>query len=161
MYLLDANVFITAARLYYAFDLVPGFWEWLAAQGDAGNIGSIPRVRAELTGSTDPLSDWAKARPDSFWIAESADTVTSAGRLTSWIMGDGLPYTSAAKDEFLASADYMLIAECHASAQPLVTHEKSSPNSRRKVFIPDVCRAHAVQFEDPWNVLRSLGLRLG
>lgn len=161
MYLFDANVFITAARLYYAFDLAPGVWEWLAAQGDAGNIGSIPRVKAELTGSDDPLTDWAKARPDSFWIAESAETLVSASLLASWAMSDDLAYTSAAKDEFLASADYMLIAECHASSLPLVTHEKSSPHSKRKIFIPDVCRAHSVQVEDPWQVLRTLGLRLG
>lgn len=161
MYLFDANVFITAARLYYAFDLVPGFWEWLAAQGDAGNVGSIPRVKAELTGSTDPLSQWARARPDGFWIEESAATLASAGILTAWTMSDGLPYTNAAKEEFLASADYMLIAECHASSMPLVTHEKSSPNSQRKIFIPDVCRAHQVRVEDPWQVLRTLGLRLG
>jgi len=95
MYLFDANVFITAARLYYAFDLAPGFWEWLAAQGDAGNIGSIPRVKAELTGSTDPLSEWAKARPDWFWIAESADTLASAGFLTAWIMSDVEPELEA------------------------------------------------------------------
>ncbi len=31
VYLLDANVFITASRRYYAFDLVPTFWSALVA----------------------------------------------------------------------------------------------------------------------------------
>lgn len=160
MYLFDANVFISAARLYYAFDLAPGFWDWLSAQGDAGNVGSVPRVKAELIGSSDPLSEWATAQPEEFWVDESTDTLASAGLLAMWTMSDGLLYTNAAKEEFLASADYMLIAECHASSMSLVTHEKSSPSSRRRVLIPDVCRAQQVQCEDPWQVLRALGLRL-
>ncbi len=28
-YLLDANVFIEAKNLYYAFDICPGFWTWM------------------------------------------------------------------------------------------------------------------------------------
>jgi hypothetical protein len=29
MYLVDANAFMEANRLYYAFDIAPGFWTWL------------------------------------------------------------------------------------------------------------------------------------
>lgn len=29
MYLLEANAFGEANRLYYAFDIAPGFWNWL------------------------------------------------------------------------------------------------------------------------------------
>lgn len=36
MYLLDANAFMEASRLYYGFDLAPGFWEWLGADGLGG-----------------------------------------------------------------------------------------------------------------------------
>jgi len=35
MYLLDSNAFMEANRLYYGFDIAPGFWTWL---GD----GSLP-----------------------------------------------------------------------------------------------------------------------
>lgn len=161
MYLFDANVFITAARLYYAFDIAPGFWGWLAAQGDAGNIGSIPRVKAELTGSTDPLSGWAKARPEGFWIPESDATLASAALLSAWVMDPSLLYREAAREDFLRSADYMLIAEGHASSLPVVTLEKSSPDSRKRVLIPDACRPHQVEVADLWQVLRVLGLRLG
>src|SRR3546814_2688600 len=38
IYLLDANVLITAHHLYYPVDAVPEFWEWLAHQGVAGQI---------------------------------------------------------------------------------------------------------------------------
>ena len=29
MYVLDTNVFIDAANAYYAFDLAPGYWDFL------------------------------------------------------------------------------------------------------------------------------------
>ncbi len=32
MHLLDANAFMEANRLYYAFDIAPGFWTWPATQ---------------------------------------------------------------------------------------------------------------------------------
>ena len=36
-YLLDANVFISAHRLYYGMNLCPGFWDALTALHDAGS----------------------------------------------------------------------------------------------------------------------------
>ena len=39
-HLLDANVFITAKNSYYAFDIVPVFWEWLEAEAGNGSLAS-------------------------------------------------------------------------------------------------------------------------
>lgn len=47
-YVLDANVFIEAAHRYYAFDLVPRFWDSLLHHAEDGVIGSIDRVKQEL-----------------------------------------------------------------------------------------------------------------
>ena len=38
IYLLDANVVITASNSYYPVDSVPEFWAWLAYQCAIGNI---------------------------------------------------------------------------------------------------------------------------
>ena len=32
LFLLDSNVFINAARLYYSPDIAPTFWGWLTEQ---------------------------------------------------------------------------------------------------------------------------------
>jgi Zn-dependent peptidase ImmA (M78 family) len=37
-YVLDANVFIEAARRYYALDLAPGFWQKLTQYASAGAV---------------------------------------------------------------------------------------------------------------------------
>lgn len=49
-YLLDANVFIEAARRYYAFDLVPSFWNKLVSLASNGDILSIDRVKKNWRG---------------------------------------------------------------------------------------------------------------
>ena len=37
-YLLDANVLIEGSRFYYAFNLAPGYWDWLEATHGRGDI---------------------------------------------------------------------------------------------------------------------------
>ncbi|WP_083819642.1 DUF4411 family protein [Pseudofrankia inefficax] len=38
MYLVDSDVLITAKNTYYAFDIVPAFWDWLARAHAAGQV---------------------------------------------------------------------------------------------------------------------------
>jgi len=63
LYLLDANILITAANTYYDIGRVPEFWTWLQHQGTSGNI-KIPLEMYEevLEGrkEDDPLLDWLK-----------------------------------------------------------------------------------------------------
>lgn len=59
-FVLDANVFIEAARRYYAFDLAPGFWESLIHYAKNGRIRSIDRVKQELERGKDQLAEWGQ-----------------------------------------------------------------------------------------------------
>jgi hypothetical protein len=38
LYLLDANILITANNSYYPLDQVPEFWSWIQYQGESGNV---------------------------------------------------------------------------------------------------------------------------
>jgi hypothetical protein len=49
-FLLDANIFITAAESYYAFDLTSKFWDALVGHAEAGNLYTIDRVADEILG---------------------------------------------------------------------------------------------------------------
>lgn len=60
MYLLDANVFITAKNLHYGFDFAPGFWDWLDQEHSNERVRSTEQVRHELLAGSDKLGDWAK-----------------------------------------------------------------------------------------------------
>ena len=69
-YVFDANVFIEAARRYYAFDLAPRFWESLVEHANNGRIESVDRVKQELERGKDELAEWA----DSCFVHAFAST---------------------------------------------------------------------------------------
>ena len=58
LYLLDANVLITAHTLYYPVDAVPEFWSWISHKGSNGEL-KIPIENYEEVqdGSTDAERD--------------------------------------------------------------------------------------------------------
>ena len=60
VYVLDSNVFIEASRRYYAFDIVPKFWEILVEYASNGRILSIDRIRKELGRGKDDLAAWVE-----------------------------------------------------------------------------------------------------
>ena len=159
-YLLDANVLIEGSRFYYAFDLAPGYWNWLEATHGHGDIASVPAVRDEITGGTDQLAAWARQLPESFWMSESSATVDSIGTAAAWVVNEPRDFTAAAQAEFLGSADLRLIAEAHASGLTVVTREISEPFRLNRVKIPDVCIGLTVACESPFPVYTRLGLRL-
>jgi Domain of unknown function (DUF4411) len=75
LHLLDANVLITANRLYYALDRVPEFWEWLIYQGSNGNLKMPLEMVEEIREGTDDLADWIADRDhlDAICLDEEAD----------------------------------------------------------------------------------------
>ena len=86
-YVLDSNVFIEAHKRYYAFDICPGFWEWLSHRSTRSGIVSIDRVRAEIVGHEDPLSEWAEdsAREDLFADTTEQAVSDAYKRVIAWV----------------------------------------------------------------------------
>lgn len=68
LYLLDANVLITANRDYYSMEMVPVFWEWLLHMAVQGHVKMPIETLEEVRGSN------GKFRKDSLvaWL-NSAD----------------------------------------------------------------------------------------
>ena len=63
LYLLDANVLITAANTYYGLSRVPEFWSWLLYQAESGRLKIPVEMYAEVLEGRkedDELLDWAK-----------------------------------------------------------------------------------------------------
>lgn len=160
MYLLDANAFMEANRLYYAFDLAPGFWIWLGGPTHGSKVASIDAVKDEIAAGTGDLADWARARPASFWLADTVDVVMAMTEVAAWATDPSRQYRQEAIDEFLDSADYKLIAHALATGSTVVTREQPAPDSKKKIKIPDVCNTFAVAWTDPFTCYRRLGMRL-
>lgn len=164
MFLLDSNVFINASRLYYHPDIAPTFWDWLAAEHQKGNVASIDAVRAEIDDGDKKrgpghLKAWSAQLPGSFWLKPDETTAPSMAQLSAWVTHKERKYTQAAKDEFFRVADYALVAQAQSGHHRVVTFELPSPESKKRVLIPDACNALGVPFTEPFSLYRKLGLR--
>ena len=63
-------------------------------------------------------------------------------------------YTLAAKQEFAAAADSVLLADALAGGHTVVTHELPA-NTRKRIPIPNAASALGVAYVSPWRMLRS------
>jgi hypothetical protein len=159
MYLLDANVFIQAKNSYYRFETFPTFWQWLDTAQDNTLLASIQPIYDELIRGRDELADWTKARKEGNWFlpVDDESTQQQLSEIAVWVMAQ--PFTSHAQDDFLRGGDPWLIAKAATLSATLVTLEKLDLKSKRKIFIPNVCRHFRVPYVDTFDMLRQLGAR--
>jgi hypothetical protein len=166
LYLLDANVLITAHNSYYPVDTVPEFWSWLEHQASMGDL-KIPLENYEEVkeGRTDEEQDLLFA-----WIGQ--DTIKAAillqeqvdPALVAQVINMG--YAPDLTDEEIAQIgrDPFLIA--YALVAPdqrcVVTTEVSAPSKQRQNRrIPDVCATMGVSCCHTVAMTRALGFRTG
>ena len=158
-YVLDANVFIEAARRYYAFDLAPIFWESLVHHAANGRIQSIDRVKEELERGNDELATWVREHfSDAFASTDEVDIIGSYREVMGWVQAQD-QFSDAAKADFATGADGWLVAYARSEGRIVVTHELPAIDARRKVPIPNVCEAFGVTYVDTFAMLRELGVR--
>ena len=129
VYVLDANVLIEAKNLYYAFDLVPGFWSTMELRAAEREVCIIDRVADELLKLKDQLSQWVRS---SFWMAvrttNDQDVVDAYRKIMNWVHGQSR-FTQSAKATFASVADGWIVAYALA------------PDAKNRVKIPNVCMA--------------------
>jgi hypothetical protein len=162
VYVLDSDVFMTAARSYYAFDLVPAFWDALVREARNERLLSIDRVKAEIGHGNDRLKQWATNDFHPWFVSTDEDSVVGHYRAIMRWAATHPHFTDAAKAEFadVTNADPWLVAYAKATNRTVVTNEKYDPNILRRIKIPNVCEAFAVKYVDTFQMLRALGIRL-
>jgi hypothetical protein len=89
------------------------------------------------------------------FLAIDAAVQASFQRLSSWVVDARHGYTSAAIATFMGSGDYQLVAYAHAHGHVVVTHERSRPQAKKSVKIPDACTGLGVSCIDPFKMLRD------
>jgi hypothetical protein len=160
-YVLDADVFMTAARSYYAFEVAPAFWEALVHHASNGQLLSIDRVKDEIERGKDDLVKWANATFSPWFASTAQDDVLAAYReIIGWAQAQS-QYFDYAKEEFAQGADGWLVAYAKSKGCVVVTNETFEPAIKRKIKIPNVCRAFGVPYIDTFQMLRALGIKLG
>ena len=159
MYVLDTNVFIDAANAYYAFDLTPGYWDFIVGLFDSQCAVSVRPVYDELVcvDDEDPLKAWAK-RNSKHFVVPDARVVASYQQVMTWAQRQS--YKPSAIKKFQSVADSWIVAYALANNWVVVTHEKSAPKSKNRIKIPDACVALGVEYLNPFMMLRDRGMSL-
>lgn len=161
LFLLDANVFIEAAKRYYAFDIAPEFWNALLREAQNDRIRSIDKVKDEIERGHDELNDWVK-RNFYLYFVSTADQIVleKYQEIISWAIQQ--PFTEQAQKELaeIGNADAWLVACAQTKGYVLVTEEKYNPMIQTKIPIPNICKQFRVPFIDTFAMLRYLKIQL-
>ena len=112
-FVVDADVFITAKNLYYAFDICPKFWENLIRSHREKNVFSIDRVRSELVAGDheEDLVQWVMNDvPNSFFEpVDASEIVETYSEIMLWIQRYQ-PNLDQVKAKFATGADGWLVS---------------------------------------------------
>jgi len=161
VYLVDSNFFIQAHRATYPLDVATGFWALVKRLADAGNIISIDKVKDELYDKNDDLEAWCKANLPSSFFHDTSSVMAEYGAVSAWAATKSSHYLPNAISEFLSAdeADAYLIAYALADHQnrTIVTQERSQPDIKRKVKIPEPCDELGVSYINTIEMFRQLG----
>ena len=156
VFLLDANVLMTAARNYYAFDIAPCFWTSLSQKAERGEQRSIDSVRDEINRGNDELVLWInQSFLNYFFETDSADVLQKYTEIMTWSQEQEL-YSSAVKDDFARfdHADPWLVAYALVNRCIIVTLESPNPATKKKIPIPIICEAFGVRWINTFDMLR-------
>lgn len=161
LYLLDANVTITAQNKYYPIDQVPEFWEWLLHQAEAGQVKMPREILDEVRAGRkekDPLLDWLKIpehsaalelpeQPDMALVQRAIREGYSADLNDVQIEGRG-------RDPFLLAYGLAGPDRCVVTVE---TRKPAAAAHNRK--LPDACDLVRIRCIDPFELNRLLGFR--
>jgi len=164
LYVLDANVFISAHRGYYAFEIVPSFWENLLVLANDEKICSIDRIQDEIirpsNGNPDKLEKWTSDNFRNYFMVTHATEVISAYRIIQQWADANTLFTQRAKEEFASNADAWIIAYAMAKGHTLVTHEVYNAETKNRILIPVVCREFGVNYVNTFEMLEELKVKI-
>jgi len=158
-YILDSNFFIQAHRSNYPFDVLPSFWTKIQQLANQQLIISIDKVSDEIFQNDEELTNWCQTNlPDDFF-KDSSISIYEYTVLASWANGKNDHFHQRAIEQFLDNdyADAWIVAFAMNQNLPILTHEKSEPDRRSRIKIPDVCIDHGVSYFNTVEMLRNLG----
>jgi hypothetical protein len=157
LYLLDANVLITASTTYYPLDQVPEFWSWIDHQGTVANIKLPSEILDEVlvgTKNGDPLVDWLNDHKECLVLDEAVDPVR-----VQYVLATGYgPNLTDVELEAIGRDPFLIAYALAGKDRCVVTVEVSAPGKKRQNRkVPDVCNDCGVACMNPFVAYRTLG----
>ena len=165
LFIVDTNFFIQSHRVTYPLDVAVGFWNTVIKIANENKIISIDKVKNEIYENDDELTTWiADNLPAEFFKpTDSRDILTNYSRIVNWANSKNTFYLPKAINEFLDfdNADAWLAAYALSLDEEccITTQEKSEPNRKSKIKIPEVCDEFNIQYKNIIEMFRELGER--
>jgi hypothetical protein len=161
LYIVDSNFFIQAHRAYYPLDVITSFWAKISDLSKQGIIKSIDKVKIEIYDNSsheDDLKYWCKNNLPSDFFINTESAVVNYALIANWANSMNQHYKQNAIEEFLSTdlADPWLVAYAKGQDITIVTYEKSEPNRKNRIKIPEVCNHFGVRYINTVEMLREL-----
>lgn len=157
-YLFDTNIFVESKK-NLPMDIWPTFWTKMIGLINSGNIHSIDKVKDEIDKGGDELTDWIRKNAShGFFLKPDMSVMRKMAETIAWAQNNPVGFTQAAISDYVNVADSYLVATAAAKGMILVTYEKSNPQRRSRVMIPDACNAIGVRACDLNTAFRELGI---
>lgn len=160
-YIVDSNFFIQAHRSIYPLDVAQSFWLKVNLLSQNGTIVSIDKVKKEIYDNSfheDELKIWCDSNlPNDFFI-DTDNVLQNYIAIVNWTNSMSNHFTPNAIQEFLETdlADPWLIAFAMSKNWTIVTYEKSQPERKNRIKIPEVCNQFNVRHIDTIQMFREL-----
>ena len=152
-YWVDADCLIERAKYEYAFDIVPGYWDFLVAMARRNIILSPIMVYQEVREGVDALSSWVEEHKETLFeyadeaVQDRLSDVADYVRERYPVHGEG----------FLNGADPFLIAHAMVQGGRIATGEKPKPQNAQTPRIPNVASHFGIECVTVFEMLRKLG----
>lgn len=157
-YLFDTNIFVESKK-NLPMDVWPTFWTKMAELISSGTVHSIDKVKEEIDKGGDELTDWIRNNaPRGFFLTQDIPVMTKLAETITWAQNCTVRFSQSAIFDYTNVADSYLVAIAAARNMVLVTYEKSNPQRRNRVMIPDAFNAIGVRSCDLNTALRELGV---
>jgi hypothetical protein len=139
LYLLDANILISANNKYYPINRVPEFWDWLIHNAQNGHVKlPIEIIDEVIKGNTDdPLYKWIYESNHFEVLTLDEDiNMISLQRVINKGYASNLTEDEV---ESIGRDPFLIAYAIDRNDRCVVTNETRSNRTRHKRKIPDVC----------------------
>jgi hypothetical protein len=162
MFLIDANVLITAKNTYYPLEHIPQFWDWLINKGYEGEIKMPREIYDEVANYSDDLADWIKGEDakSALLLEEDADLRLVQQALRHGYQSNDAKFTDS--ELIKVGRDAFLVGYGLADNKRTIVTKEVTKRTRRlgSTRLPDACDDCAVSWCDDFTMYRALDFNL-
>ena len=163
LYLIDTNILIYANKVTNPLDIHPTYWAKMKEILERDDVFSIDKVKDEIYYYEDDLFTWCKENIDqNFWL-KTSHALPEYAELQNWVQTRNYNETALIEFADIKNADPFILAYSLNTIRKnqnitIVTLEVSSPDSKKKVKLPDVCIHFGVRFINNNEFFREISI---